>query len=172
MKKYISIGKLVATHGIRGTMVLKHHLGKKTALSGLTVFFIEELPGSFLPYFPVNLKARSDDEILVDIEGVTTREKGQSLLQKQIWVTEEDFARFADVAAPISLLGFTIVDKDLTLGEVLEVIEQPHQVLCRISYKGSDDILIPVNEASLVRMDRKNRKLILDLPEGLIEAQT
>lgn len=172
MKKYISIGKLVAPHGTRGTMVLKHHLGKKTALSGLAVFFIEDLPGSFLPYFPVGLKARSESEILVDIDGVTTREKAHTLLQKQVWITEEDFSRFADVSAPISLLGFTILDKDQTLGEVLEVIEQPHQVLCRISYKGNDDILIPVNEASLVRMDRKNRKLILDLPDGLIDVQT
>ena len=172
MKNYISIGRLVATHGVRGTMVLKHHLGRKTALSGLTVFFIEELPGSFLPYFPVDLKAKSDTEILVDIEGVITREKGQTLMQKQVWITEEDFSKFADSSAPISLLGFTILDKAETLGEVLEVIEQPHQVLCRINYKGNDGILIPVNEGSLVRRDKKNRKLFLDLPDGLIEAQT
>jgi 16S rRNA processing protein RimM len=171
MTNYISIGKLVATHGVNGTMVLKHHLGKKTALKGLKVFFIEELPGSFLPYFPVEMKAKSDAEILVDIEGVKTKEKGHTLLQKQVWLTEEDFAKFAASSAPISLLGFIIVDNGKLLGEVLEVIEQPHQVMCRISYQGNDEILIPINEQSLQKMDKKNRKLFLDLPDGLIEAQ-
>lgn len=171
MKNYISIGKLVATHGVCGTMVLKHHLGKKTALKGLTVFFIEDLPGAFLPYFPTEMKAKSDSEILVDIEGVATKEKGHTLLQKQVWLTEEDFSKFAASSAPISLLGFTIIDKDETLGEVLEVIEQPHQVMCRINYQGNDEILIPINEQSLRKMDKKNRKLFLDLPDGLIDAQ-
>jgi 16S rRNA processing protein RimM len=171
MKNYISIGKLVATHGVKGTMVLKHHLGKKTALKGLSVFFIEDLPGAFLPYFPVEMKARSESEILIDIEGVQTKEKAATLMQKQVWLAEEDFSKYADTSAPITLLGFRIFDKKKDIGEVLEVIEQPHQVMCRIAYEGNDEILIPINEQSLVKLDKKNKRLYLDLPDGLIESQ-
>ena len=171
MKNYISIGKLVAAHGLKGTMVLKHHLGKKTALKGLTVFFIEEVPGSFLPYFPGEMSAKSEEEILINIEGVDTKEKANKLIQKQVWLTEDDFSKYAAATAPISLLGYQVFDKKELLGEVLEIIEQPHQVMCRIEYKGNDEILIPINEQSLVKMDKKNRKLILDLPDGLIEVQ-
>lgn len=171
MTNYINIGKLVATHGVKGAMVLHHNLGKKTALKGLKVFFIEELPGSFLPYFPVDMKAKNDTDILVEIEGVITKEKASALVQKQVWLPEEEFKKYAAASAPIALLGYTVYDNGTALGEVLEVIEQPHQVMCRIRFEQHDDILIPINEQSLVKIDKKGKKLFLDLPDGLIQAQ-
>jgi 16S rRNA processing protein RimM len=171
MKNYINIGRLVATHGLKGSLVLKHELGKKTDFKGLKAFFMEELPGSFLPYFPITVTARSEQEVLVEFEGIITREKAALLVKKQVWLEEEDFKKFASAGAPISLLGYMIVDQDRELGEVLEVIEQPHQVLCRIRHDGQKDVLIPVNEGFLLKIDKKNKRVILDLPEGLIEAQ-
>lgn len=171
MTNYISIGKLVATHGVKGTLILKHHLGKKSVLKGLKTLFIEELPGSFLPYFPTDIKAKSETEILLEIDGVQTKEKAATLMNKQVWLTEDEFAKHADTSAPISLLGYLVFDGKKSLGEVLEVIEQPHQVMCRISFEGNDEILIPINENSLVRVDKRGKKLYLDLPDGLIDAQ-
>ena len=43
--------------------------------------------------------------------------------------------------------------------------------MCRIQFGKHDDILIPINEHSLLKVDKKNKKLMLDLPDGLIEAQ-
>ena len=57
---------------------------------------------------------------------------------------------------------------DENLGEILEVIEQPHQLLCRIDYKGKE-ALIPVHEETLVKVDKKNKIVHVDLPEGLLE---
>lgn len=171
MKNYISIGKIVATHGVNGAVVLRHDLGKKTTFKDLKAFFLEDLPGSFLPYFPADIKARSEEEVLVEFEGITSKEKAARYVQKQVWLEESDFAKYAAANAPIALLGYKVFDGDLELGEVLEVIEQPHQVMCRIQYKEHDDVLIPINDASLVKIDKKSRKLILDLPEGLIETQ-
>ncbi len=171
MPNYVNIGKLVATFGVKGEMILKHNLGKKTGLKGLQVFFIEDLPGSFLPYFPQQLKIKSESELYVEIEGIDSKEKASSLLQQQVWVTEDEFKKYAAASAPIALLGYIAHDKGKVLGEVLEVIEQPHQVMCRIQFGIHDDILIPINEQSLLKVDRKSKKLMLDLPDGLIEAQ-
>ena len=54
------------------------------------------------------------------------------------------------------------------LGEVIEVIEQPHQLLCTILIDGKE-AFIPIHEDSLERVDKKNRKLYVDLPDGLLE---
>lgn len=171
MTNYINIGKIVATHGISGEMILRHNLGKKTDFKDIKAFFIEDVPGSFLPYFPTQIRAKNDAEVLLNLEGIQTKEKARILLQKQIWITEADFTKNASSSAPITLLGYIVYDGDQSLGEVLEVIEQPHQILCRIQYKEHDDILIPINEQSMVSIDRKHKKLLLDLPEGLIESQ-
>lgn len=161
----------MATHGVNGAVVLKHDLGNKTVFKDLKAFFLEDMPGSFLPYFPTDIKARSEEEVLVEFEGITSKEKAARYVQKQVWLEESDFSKYAAANAPISLLGFTVFDGKEALGEVLEVIEQPHQVMCRIQYKEHDDVLIPINEASLVKIDNKTKRLLLDLPDGLIEAQ-
>lgn len=166
--QYNNIGKIVASFGLNGELVLKHALGRKTALKGLETIFIEAGKGEFLPYFLKAAKAKSETEVFLELEGVDTREKAQRLTQKEVWLTEADFERFADKGASISLLGFHIIDKGVDLGEILEVIEQPHQVLCRIDLNGKE-ALLPVHSGSLVSMDPRKKRVILDLPEGLLD---
>ena len=49
MTNYNSIGKIVATFGVKGEVVLHHQLGKKTSLKGLETIFIEEKKDEMLP---------------------------------------------------------------------------------------------------------------------------
>ena len=168
MNNYYKIGKLAATFGLEGQLILEHSLGKKTSLKGLENIFIEEKKDSFLPYFIESAKIKNDKEIYVRLEGVTTKEDAKKLVKKEVWLNENDFKKFAANAAPISLLGFMVVNEDEELGEVCEVIEQPHQVLCKIILDGKE-VLIPVHEDSLEKIDKKNRKLFVNLPDGLID---
>ncbi len=169
MNNYFKIGKLVATFGLQGDLVLQHSLGKKTSLKGLEAIFIEEQKDSFIPYFIQSTKIKSDKEVLVKLEGLATKEAARKLLQREVWILEPDFQKFAGVSAPISLLGYNMInDDDEDLGEVLEVIEQPHQVLCKIMVNGKE-ALIPIHEESLEKIDKKNRKVFVTLPDGLLD---
>jgi 16S rRNA processing protein RimM len=168
MNEYFKIGKLAATFGTNGQLILRHHLGKKTSLNGLKVFFIEETTNSFLPYFISSTKIKNDTEIFVSVEGIDSKEKARALLKKEVWLDEPAFKKFAAKTSPISFLGFTIIDNKKELGEVLEVVEQPHQVLCRIVMDGKE-VLVPVHENSLEKIDSKNRKLYVNLPDGLLD---
>ena len=168
MKNYCSIGKLVATFGVHGELILKHHLGKKTSLKGLETLFIEDKKDELLPYFIESTKIKSGDEIFVKIEGINSKETAQKLVQKQVWLVEEEFHKYAGKSAPISLLGFHMVQHGEALGEILEVIEQPHQLLCRIEWKGKE-ALIPIHEETLVRIDKAKKVVHVNLPEGLLD---
>jgi 16S rRNA processing protein RimM len=168
MSQYFKIGKLAASTGLHGELILQHSLGKKTSLKGLEAIFLEEKKDSFLPYFIQSTKIRSDNETVLKLEGIETMEVARKLTPKEVWMAEEDFNKFAAKAAPIALLGFHIIDGDTDLGEIIEVIEQPHQVLCTILYKGNE-ALIPVHEDSLIKLDKKNRKVYLEIPDGLLD---
>ncbi len=48
------------------------------------------------------------------------------------------------------------------------MIEQPHQVLCAILLNGKE-ALIPIHEDSLEKVDAKNRRVYVNLPEGLLD---
>jgi len=149
MLQYFKIGKFVSSYGLAGELLLAHKLGKKTALKGLKTLFLEEGKNSFLPYFIENAVAKNDEEILVKLE-------------------ENDFKKFAAKAAPISMLGFTLFDGKNSLGEITEVIEQPHQLLCSILYK-KNHAYIPVHEHNLIKVDNAARKVYVTLPPGLLE---
>ena len=168
MIEYFKIGKLVAAFGLKGELILKHTLGKKTSLKGLPAIFIEEKKNSFLPWFIEGAKIKSKEEIYLTLEGVNTRESSMKLVQKEIWIPEPDFKKFAAKTSPINLLGYTIINEKETLGEILEVIEQPHQLLCRIELK-SKEVLIPVNESFLKKIDHKKKQIMMELPDGLID---
>ena len=168
MAGYRNIGKLVSTFGVQGEMVLMHHLGKKTSLKNLEVVFIEAKKGEMLPYFMEQAKIKNDSEIYIKLEGLANKEAAQKLIQKEIWLTEEDFVKHAGKSAPISFVGFQLVDHGKNLGEIVEVIEQPHQVLCKI-FIGDKEVLIPIHEETLEKIDKKERKLFVVLPDGLLE---
>jgi 16S rRNA processing protein RimM len=168
MANYHSIGKLVATFGVKGEVVLQHHLGKKTSLKGLETIFIEERKDELLPYFIEATRIKSEEELFLKIEGIDTKESAQKLMQKQLWLTQEDFNKYTAKSAPIALLGYHIINEGNDLGEILEVIEQPHQILCRIDINGKE-ALIPVHEAFLQKIDQKKRQVHVELPEGLLD---
>lgn len=169
MSSYRNIGKLVAVFGLQGELVLLHRLGKKTSLKGLKTIFLEERKDEMLPWFVESTKVKSADEIFIKLEGLDTKESARRVVQKEVWLTDEDFAQFAGASAPISLVGYRMFDGKTDLGEILEVIEQPHQILCKIMLEGDKEALIPVHEETLRKVDKKKREVHLDLPEGLLD---
>jgi 16S rRNA processing protein RimM len=168
MNNYFKIGKLAGTFGLEGQVILEHSLGKKTSLKGLEYIFLEETKDTFLPYFIESTKIKNDREVYLKLDGMTSKEEARKLIKKEVWLSENDFKRFSAGAAPITLLGFMIISDNEELGEVCEVIEQPHQVLCKIMLDGKE-ALLPVHEDSLQKIDKRNRKLFLNLPDGLLD---
>lgn len=168
MTEYYKIGKFVASFGLGGELILKHNLGKKSTLKDVKAVFTEEKNESFLPWFIESAKARSNDEMLVKIEGINTKEGAARLAQKEAWLTEADFKNQSAKSAPINLLGYEVVENKNVLGKIEEVIEQPHQLLCRIQYR-DNEAYIPLHPETIVKIDNKNRRVIVSLPDGLLD---
>ncbi len=168
MNNYFKIGKLAGTFGINGQVVLEHSLGKKTSLKGLENIFIEQNENSFFPYFIESAKIKNDKEVYLQLEGVSSKEEAHHLIKNEVWLAEDDFKKLAAATAPISLLGYKVINENEEIGEVIEVIEQPHQLLCKILIDDKE-ALLPVHEETLGKIDKKNRKLFLHLPEGLLD---
>ncbi len=166
--EYFKIGKFVAVHGLTGELLLKHSFGKKTSLKGLQAIFIEEKKDSFIPWFIESAKIKNEEESYIKVEGIDSREAAAKLTQKEIWLPEADFKKWVARSAPANLLGYTIINERESIGEILEVIEQPHQMLCRLDIKGKE-VLIPLHEGTIQKVDHKKRQVIVLLPDGLLD---
>ncbi|RAJ86024.1 16S rRNA processing protein RimM [Chitinophaga dinghuensis] len=172
MSNYFSIGKLLSAHGLQGEILVKHSLGKRSALKGVEAVFLEERKNSFIPYFIKEVKAKNADHLYLKLDGIDSKEAAQKLLPGQVYLQEADFKEQTASSAPLALLGYTVEDAHHgTLGQIEEVIEMPMQVLVKVQISGKE-ALLPINDQSLVKMDKKNQVVYVDLPEGLVELYT
>ncbi len=171
MNEYIKIGKIAATFGIKGELILVHALAKKLILTKVEAIFVEEVKGSFIPYFLNVSKAKSTTESFISLEGIISKEQGHRLVSKPVWLLDADFRRLAGKQSPISLLGYQLINQEEPIGTIEEVIEQPHQVLLKITYQ-SKEALIPLHDQTLQKIDRKEGKVYVTLPDGLLEIYT
>src|SRR4051794_29474123 len=171
MKDYFNIGKIVGSHGLSGEVVLQHALGKKTDLKGLQTIFVEERKESFLPYFVESTAAKNNEQVYIKLEGFNTKESARRLNQKEVWLLKDDFEKFTAKTAAIALLGYMMIEEGKEIGEIIEVIQQPLQVLCKVIYQGNE-ALIPLHEESLEKIDKKKKQVHVKLPDGLLDIYT
>ena len=168
MNEYASIGKIVATFGLGGDVILKHGLGQKTNMKQVKTVFIEDAAGSYIPWFVASSKAKQEDEMYLKLDGVDTKEAARPLTTKKLWVRTEDFRKLVKQSSPIALIGYSLYNEALLVGVIEEVIEQPHQVLLTVQYQGNE-AYIPLHEETLESIDHRQRKVFVILPEGLLE---
>lgn len=169
--EYIHIGRLVATHGIGGDLILEHVMGeqlKRGGLDQIKAIFVEPVKDSYIPYFVEKITKRGGGEWLVKFEDIANKEAAKLLVRKNVWLERKVFDSLVDGFQPLALVGYTVVDKGQVLSEVEEVIEQPHQILLKITYK-EKEVLIPLHSETLKGVDQKARKVQVDLPDGLLE---
>ncbi len=168
MAEYYNIGKLVGTHGLQGELLLVHELSKKTSLKGVQAIFIEENREAFIPWFIETTKIKGENEIYIKLEGINSREAAIKLAQKKVWLPDVDYRKFASKSSPANLLGYMIFDGTNQIGEIQEIIEQPHQLLCRTTVDGKE-VYIPLHDDFLQKIDAKQKKVFLTLPDGLLD---
>lgn len=164
---YIHIGKIVATFGVQGEVILQHGLEKKSDFKTVEAIFIEQTKNNFLPYFLQKAKPKDTTESYLSLEGVSSKEAAHRFIRKNVWLLKDDFEKVAGKASAIGLIGFQIFDREDLIGIVEEVIEQPHQLLLKTSYK-SKEALIPLHEETIDFIDRKKKEIHVVLPDGLL----
>lgn len=168
MESPVRIAVVVAVHGLAGDLLLQHELGRRSDFKGVEAFLLGNDPARLLPYFPVSVKAKSDSETLVRFEGVDTREKAKAFLRKSVWIPEAQARSLAAKNAPLQLLDYHVIDRDKDLGPVLEVVEMPTQALLRLEIEGKE-VLIPLHRDNLLSIDHANKRVVVELPDGLLD---
>jgi 16S rRNA processing protein RimM len=165
---YRNIGKIVSVFGLKGELIVQHHLGNKIAVTKIKVIFLEQKKEELLPYFVEAARKKGDDDLYLKLEGIDSKEAASKFIRQELWMREEEVEKHTRKNNPIGWVGYRVVDQGKDLGPILEVIEQPHQVLCRLEIDGKE-VLIPINEQTLEKIDHKSKRLLLNLPDGLLE---
>lgn len=166
----IRIGKIVATHGLKGGLILSHIVGDSKWLKKGSALFVEMNKGSYIPYFVADFKVSGNDgdEYIVTVEDIDKVETAKRLVGKQAYVNEDILSGYTD-QSPLLWIGFALTDKHAgPLGDVEDVLQTGTQWLAKLTYKGKE-VLIPLIEQTIESIDIKKKTIKTNLPEGLLE---
>lgn len=163
------LGKIVRTFGTKGEVVVQFDAEIPLPIKKLESVYLK-LKENLVPFF---------------IELIQLRPKGQAMVKFMDVDSTEDVSQLAGcvVFIPNSLLpkqkgsqwnsieieGYHVFDAHRgETGTVRTVLEMPQQALLSIDFNGKE-ILIPIVDEIVKTIDRKNKVIHIEAPEGLIE---
>ena len=164
----IRIGKIVAAHGLQGAVILVHFAGTRTWLKPGDALLVEMVRDSRIPYFVSAVKAIKEDELILTIEDIATVEAAKRLVSKQVWV-DVDMLKGIARSSPLLWIGFTVSDVNKgVLGPILDVVQTGKQWLAKLTI-ADKEVLLPLVEQMIEKIDVRKQTILMDLPEGLLE---
>ena len=162
------IGQIVKPHGVGGEMVVT--VPASLDWTDDIDCLVCSLDGILVPFFLESIRPKSSTTILVKFEGYdsvesTSRFMGVTVYMPLRFVAESD----EEEPSWSSFLDWRVVDsKTGPLGTVDAVDDSTPNILFQVRDGGRERI-IPANPEWITRVDRKNRTLMYNLPEGLTE---
>ncbi len=166
----IKIGEIFKTHGYKGELVIKLSIDfdrlKKTELIFL------EIEGNLVPFFfSGNIKSYKKTGIIVKIESIDTEEDVKELLSYSVYTSKDNILdELKDENTNYE--NFDVYNKDTYIGKSIGFLNIPSNPVLTITTESNKEILIPFNDEFVIEIDEKNKKIIFDLPEGLIEVNS
>lgn len=164
----IRVGKIVATHGLAGDVIITHVTGKKAWLKAGDVLFVSLRKESFIPHFVSAVKSATDGEVILRFEETDTVEAARKLIGKEVHVEEELLLK-ATIDTPLLWIGFEAIDDAAgSLGPIEDIYQTAQQWLATVRVNGNE-ALLPLIEQTLKKVDMKKKQVHLRLPDGLLE---
>jgi 16S rRNA processing protein RimM len=123
-----------------------------------------------VPFFIETSSIHKNDFLRVRFEDVTTEEEAEALLGNDIYLPLSMLPKLSGNKFYYhEVIGFEVEDQRLgVVGKIQSVNDSTAQPLFEV-LNGGIEILIPMIDHFLVQIDRENKKVVMNLPEGLIE---
>ena len=159
---------MAKTHGIKGEVTIKLDVDDPSEYLDLK-YFLLEINKVLTPFFVEKIVCNGD-KFFVSIQDVKTVEAASALTGKEVWLPLEMLPKLSGKQFYYhEVKGFTVIDEEHgELGPIAEVIEYPSQAIIQV-FKEGKEILIPILDQVIQKVDRKAKKLYVRAPEGLIE---
>ena len=167
-KGHVLIGKIVGAHGIKGANRFK------SFADSLSVF----QPGRSL-LIRDNRNRETSVEInwvkphagkpLISFKGVTDRDQAEALIGGEVFISETDLPELdEDTYYWFELIGLAVYTaQEEYLGRITSIFPTGSNDVYVVK-KGQKEVLVPALESVVIDIDLENKRMQVDLPEGLI----
>jgi len=169
---HVFVGYTRKPFGVKGALKLKIEPEFVEDVLKADVLFIE-ISGGLVPYFVESFKVTAD--LIVKFEDLDIREKAAELVSRSIYLHPRHILAPEDKEMPVETISphlkylhYQINDLTLgAIGQIDRIEEYPQQDMAFVAYEGRE-VMIPLHEDFVVEEDIEGKKLVVDLPEGLL----
>jgi 16S rRNA processing protein RimM len=123
-----------------------------------------------VPFFIERSQLHKSDLLRLKFEDVDSEADADSLLKSDLYLPLDLLPKLeGDKFYFHEVIGFSIKDKNFgEVGIIKNINDSTAQALFEIDSDGTE-ILIPMNDEFIVKVDRKNKTIHVNTPEGLID---
>jgi 16S rRNA processing protein RimM len=166
-KSDILLGRITKVSGFEGAVAVKLEKIFTENIPAMESVFLE-IEGRPVPFFISDVEYSGADILKLQFEGYS-EEKISEFIGCRIFLTPETNINTNNPENP-DLIGYKVIqDENKILGSVTDVIQNSGQWLITVTSIDKKSILIPFHEDLIVRIDRRAKKIFMDIPDGLLE---
>lgn len=163
------LGRIVSKFSFKGEVLIKLDTDEPETYLEMESVFVE-YDNNLVPFFIERSSLQKSNLLRVKFEEVDSEEDAEDLMKCDLYLPlnllpelREDQFYFHEV------IGFTVEDESYgTVGTLTGINDTTSQALFEIEKNGKQ-ILIPMNDEFLQKVDKKNKTIIVKTPEGLID---
>ena len=161
------LGRITKPFGFKGEMVLFLDVDEQEEYAGLDSVFVE-MKNGLVPYFIKSLRF-SGNKAIATFEDLTP-EEASALAGRDMYLPLDLLPKLTGNQFYFhEVKGFRVIDDERgDIGVIESVIEYPAQPLFQI-FNGDKEILIPVIDEVIERVDREAKTIYISAPNGLID---
>lgn len=163
------LGRIVSQFSFKGEVLIKLDTDEPESYLEMESVFVE-YDNNLVPFFIVKSSLHKSDLLRVKFEEVDSEEDADDLMKCNVYLPLSLLPELeADQFYFHEIIGYTVEDATHgTVGTLTGINDTTSQALFEIE-KGDKQILIPMNDQFLQKVDKKNKIIFVQTPEGLID---
>ncbi len=163
------LGTIVKKYSFKGEVLAKLDTDDPEYYENLESIFVE-VRGKLIPFFVENSQLHKSNLLRLKFEDIDSEPDSESILKCDIYLPLSALPTLVGNNFYFhEVIGFTIEDTNFgKVGIIKGVNDATAQALFEIDNDGKE-VLIPVNDDIIKKVDRDKKTILVETPEGLID---
>ena len=163
------LGKIVRKHSFKGEVVIKLDTDEPELYQEMESVYVD-FGNNLVPFFIEKSSLHKGNQLRVRFEDMNSEADADAILKSDIYLPLTLLPKLSgDQFYFHEIIGFKVVDRNFgEVGIIVKINETAAQPLFEIDREGTV-ILIPMVDEFIKKVDRENKKIEVQTPEGLIE---
>jgi 16S rRNA processing protein RimM len=163
------LGKIVTKYSFKGEVVIKLDTDEPELYKNMESVYVD-FGNNLVPFFIDKSSLHKGNQLRVQFEDVYSEEEADSILKCGIYLPLDLLPNLdGDKFYFHEVIGFTVIDINFgEVGSIVHVNDKAAQPLFEIDREGKE-IFIPMIDDFIKKVDRENKQIQVETPEGLIQ---